>query len=155
MKADFKAIIQFEPGYINLSEKLRTELELKIDKLYNQNRFNEYVNIRQARVEEATGGDAFCAYLLNKAPREYILSGKLSQAIKTWFNMYDHDRLSVTDKFMTYYEKVTASEKLNHKQVASVLFCKFLLSELLGILVESRWENLVFQAMNYRQISNN
>lgn len=155
MKGDFKAIIQFEPVYIDLSEILRDELELKIDQVYNQNRFKQYVNIQQERVEEAIGGDSLCAYLLNKAPREYILSGKLSQAIKTWFNMYDHDRLSVTDKFMTYFQKDTPSEKMNHKQVVSVLFCKFLLSELLGILVESRWENLVFQAMNYRQISYN
>jgi len=152
MRADFKNIIQFEPGYVDLSEKLRDELELKIDKVYAQNRFNHYINNQSARFVDSAKADFLCSYLLGKAPKDFVLSGELLQGIKTWFNMYDADRLSVIDKFRKYYKNIIPAENINENRVVTIVFCKFLISELLGILAESRWQNLVYHETNYRQI---
>ena len=146
MKADFKHIALFESGYIDLSEKLREQLELKIDKLYVQNRFNHYVSNKVSRIENATKSDFLCAYLLSKAPKDYMLSRKLLQGIKTWLNMYYDDRLSVIDKFRTCCQNVVPPENAKEKQIVTIAFCKFLISELLGILAESRWQDLVHHA---------
>jgi hypothetical protein len=142
MKADLKANILFEPGYIDLSEQLREELELKIEKVYAQNRFNPYVNKRVYRVDNPTQGDLLCKYLLSKAPKDYVVSGKLLQGIKTWFNMYYDDRLSVINKFRTYYQNIMPVNS-NEKPVTNFVFCRFLISDLLVILAESRWTDLV------------
>jgi hypothetical protein len=142
MKAYPKLIIQFEAGYIDLSEQLRGELELKIDKLYEQNRFNPYVNKRVYRVDNPAQGDLLCKYLLSKAPKDYVVSGKLLQGIKTWFNMYYHDRLSVINKFKTYCQNFMPVNS-NEKPVVNIVFCRFLISDLLVILAESRWTDLV------------
>jgi hypothetical protein len=155
MKANLKPIILFEPGYIDLSEQLRNELELKIEKVYAENRFNHYVSNQVARIEDTAKNDLLCAHLLSAAPQDFVLSGKLLQGIKTWFNMYYDDRLSVIDKFRTYYQTVRPTENLKEKPMATIAFCRFLISELLGILAESRWQNLVHHATNYRQVSYN
>jgi hypothetical protein len=143
MKANFKPHIFFVTGYIDLSEQLRNELELKIDELYAQNRFIHYVSNQTARIENTTKSDFLCAYLLSKAPKDYVLSGKLLNGIKTWFSMYYDDRLSVIDKFRACYQSVIPSAQINDKRAATIAFCKFLISELLGLLAESRWHDLV------------
>jgi hypothetical protein len=152
MRADFKNIIQFEAGYVDLSEKLRDELELKIDKVYAQNRFNHYINNQSARFVDSAKADFLCSYLLGKAPKDFVLSGELLQGIKTWFNMYDADRLSVIDKFRACYQNIIPMENANENRVVPIVFCKFLISELLSILAESRWQNLLQHETNYRQI---
>ena len=146
MKANFKPHIFFETGYIDLSEQLRYELELKIDELYAQNRFIHYVSYHTARVGNTIKTDLLSAYLLSKTPKDYVLSGKLLNGIKTWFNMYYDDRLSVIDKFRTCYQSVLPSGQINDKRAATIAFCKFLISELLGILAENRWQDLVNNA---------
>ncbi|EHQ30389.1 hypothetical protein [Mucilaginibacter paludis] len=151
MKTDVKAIISFQPGYIDLSEKLRDELEVKIDQLYAQNRLDDYVD-NHTSVENATKGDWLCAYLLRNSPNSFMFSGELSKGIKTWFNMYYDDRLSVIDKFRTYYQNIVSLKKLDERQIISIVFCKFLINELLSLLAESRWQNLAHQASNHRQI---
>ncbi|WP_428327676.1 hypothetical protein [Mucilaginibacter sp.] len=145
MKANFKAPVLFESGYIDLSEKLRDELELKIDTLYKQNCFTLYVNNTDAR-ENIIKNDFLSAYLLSKVPKDYVLSGKLLQGIKTWFNMYYDDRLSVIDKFKICYQNTVSPKNINEKQVVTIAFCKFLINELLGTLVDSRWQHLVYPA---------
>jgi hypothetical protein len=152
MKAEIKAINFFEYGYFDLSEKLRDELQLKIDKLYTQNRFSHYVNHQAACFENAAKSDFLCAHLLSKAPKDYVLSGELLQGIKTWFNMYYDDRLSVIDKFRTYYQSAMPSNNINEKPMVTIAFCRFLISDLLGILAESRWQDLVRHADKYRQV---
>ncbi|RKR80379.1 hypothetical protein BDD43_0480 [Mucilaginibacter gracilis] len=155
MKADFKAIILCQPGYIDLSERLRGELETKIDELYAQNRFNDYVNKPTVLVENATKSDLLYAYLLRQAPRDFVLSGKLLEGIKTWFNMYYDDRHSVIDKFRTCYQNVMPPGEMIAKKVVSIVFCKFLINELLSTLAENRYRNLVHQATGYRQMLSN
>ena len=152
MKAELKAISFFEYGYFDLSEKLRHELELKIEELYTQNRFNHYVNNKIAGFENAAKSDFLCAYLLSKAPNDYMLSGELLQGIKTWFNMYYDDRLSVIDKFRTYCQNVMPPENVNQKPLVTIAFCRFLISELLVILAESRWQDLIRHADRYRKV---
>jgi len=142
MKADFKAIL-FERSYTNLSEKLRAELELKIVKVFLKSRFRHYVGQQAARFIDPDRNDFLCAYLLSNAPKDYVLSGQLLQGIRTWFNMYDHDRFSVIEKFRICYQNVLPLENINEKSEVPTVFCKFLISELLVILAESRWKNMV------------
>ena len=144
MKA--KAIVLFQPDYMVLSERLREELELKIVKLYTQNRFSRYSNKQVTRFGNATKRDFLCAYLLSEASENYVLSGKLLQGIKIWFNMYYDDRLSVINKFRTCYQNVISPENVNEKPVVTIAFCKFLVCELLDILAESRWQTLIHYA---------
>jgi hypothetical protein len=146
MKTNLKTIFLFDSGYIDLSEQLRDKLELKIDSVYAQNRFNHYVDLRVIRFGTTAKSDRICAYLLSKAPKEYVLSGKLLQGVKTWFNMYYDDRLSVIDKFRTYYQNALSREQIRSNQLATIAFCKFLVGELLCILAESRWQDLVHLA---------
>jgi len=146
MKADLNAIFLSDSGYIDLSEQLRDELALKIDKVYQLNRFKHYVNNQVVREKDTAKTDLLCAYLLSNAPRDYVLSGKILQGIKTWFNMYYNDRLSVINKFRTCYLNAIPPENIDEKLAATIAFCKFLIGELLGILAESRWQPLVHHA---------
>ncbi len=151
MKTDFKPIILFDPSYFDLSEKLRDELELTIDKVYSRNSFDHYGNNQAPHVENETKRNFIYAYLLDNAPKDYAFSGKLLQGIKTWRNMYDDDRLSVIDKFRTCYQNVTPSENIKEPPL-TIAFCKFLISELVYILAESRWQDLTQHADKYRQM---
>jgi hypothetical protein len=146
MKANFNPIVFLDPDYIDLSEKLRSELELKIERLYEQNRLGLYPGHKAARWGIAAKNDFLYAYLLSMAPQEYVPSGKFLQGIKTWFNMYDDDRLSVIDKFRTYYQNVAPLGNFTDRAAVTIAFCKFLISELLCILAESRWQGLVHHA---------
>ena len=146
MKAGLKDITSFECGYLEHSEQLRVELESKIDHLYTQNLLNHYFDTAVTGVERVAKGDFLCAYLLSQAPKDYMLSGKLLQGIKTWFNMYYNDRLSVINKFRTCYLNAIPPENINEKPAANIAFCKFLIGELLGMLAESRWQPLLHHA---------
>ena len=142
MKADLKAITIPEIAYINLSEQLREELELKIETLFKKNRFTNYANSHVLNYENAANADFLCAYLIGTAPGKYVLSGKLLQGIKIWFNIYYDDRLSVIDKFKSCYQKIKPNNVSTDNPGVSIVFCKFLINELLGILAEGRW-NLI------------
>lgn len=153
MKADLKAITVPEIDYINLSEQLREELELKIENLYKQNRFVKYANSHGIpNYQNAAKADFLCAYLMGRPPGNYVLSGKLLQGIKIWFNMYYDDRLSVIDKFRICYQRVKPHHESSHKRGASVVFCKFLINELLSILADSRWQILIEHANKVLEI---
>jgi hypothetical protein len=126
--------------YITLSEQLREELELEIDSLYAQNRILHYSIINLTRFNDETENDLLCAYILGKWRDNYIPTGKLLLGIKTWFNMYYDDRLSVISKFKTYYYSVIPYDKIITACNANIIFCKFLISELLEILTETKWQ---------------
>ncbi len=146
MKTDSTAITKPETDYINLSESLREELELKIETLHKQSRFIKYTSTRMLNYENDADGDLLCAYLIGELPRNYALSGKLLQGIKTWFSMYYDDRLSVMDKFRTGYRKAKPENEHDDWPGVSIVFCKFLMRELLTILADSRWEILISYA---------
>ena len=146
MKVHSKVIPLLESEYINLSEQLREELELKIENLYVQNHFKKYVYNQVLNFRNATKTDFSCACLIENVPRNYVLSGKLLQGIKTWLNMYHGDRLSVINKFRTCYHNVKPRDKSMEKYVLSIVFCRFLINELLGVLAKNRWQTLVNHA---------
>jgi len=125
--------------YITLSEQLREELELAIDSLYAQNRFRHYSIINLTRFNE-TENDLLCAYILGKWRDNYIPADKLQQGINTWFNMYYDDRLSVINKFRTCYYSVVPCDQIITANNLNIIFCKFLISELLEILTETKWQ---------------
>jgi hypothetical protein len=143
MKANLKAITVTKIAYINLSERLREELELKIETLYMQNRIAKYSSICTQNFQNTVNADMLCAYLISKSPRTYEFAGKLLQGINTWFNMYYDDRLSVIDKFRICYQKTKSYQALNDHTGSGIIFCKFLIDELLITLADSRWEALI------------
>jgi hypothetical protein len=143
MKANLKVITLTQIAYINLSERLREELELKIETLYMQNRMSNYRSICTQNFQNPVNADILCAYLISESPRTYEFPGKLTQGINTWFNMYYDDRLSVIDKFRICYQKTKPYQALNDKTGSDVVFCKFLIDELLTTLADSRWETLI------------
>ncbi|MCZ4223453.1 hypothetical protein [Pedobacter rhodius] len=142
MSANLKTTDVFEAEYINLSEQLREELELKIENLYAKNHFVKYTGTRNFNYKNTTKADFLCVYLIGKPIPGYVLSGKLLHGIKTWLNMYYNDRISVIHKFRIYYQIATPYLKPVEKPVLSIVFCKFLINELLIILSESRWKTL-------------
>lgn len=130
-------------SYINLSEQLRSELELKIDTLYLQNRFMYYADTDISLFKSEIKSDHLRAYIIGKPQDNYATSGKLLQGVKTWSNMYYDDRHSVISKFKIYYNRVISQKNLFTKNNISVVFCKFLINELLEILAESKWQPLI------------
>jgi hypothetical protein len=140
MKKNSRVMVLQNTSYIVLSEQLREELELKIDSLYAQNRFPHYSIINLTRFNDETENDLLCAYILGKWRDNYIPTGKLLQGIKIWFNMYYDDRLSVISKFRTCYCSVIPYNKIITACSVNIIFCKFLISELLEILTETKWQ---------------
>jgi hypothetical protein len=140
MKKNSRIMILQDTDYITLSEQLREELELKMDSLYAQNRFRHYSIINLARFNDETENDLLCAYILGKWRDNYIPTGKLLQGIKTWFNMYYDDRLSVISKFRTCYYGAITGDNIMTAGSVNIIFCKFLISELLETLTETRWQ---------------
>jgi hypothetical protein len=145
MKTDSTAINKLQIVYINLSEQLREELELKIENLYSQNRFAKYRVIDILNYQNAENADFLCSFLNNKKTSKYVLSVKLLKGIKTWYNMYYDDRLSVIEKFSICYQKSKPSDEPDDFPGMSIVFCKFLVNELLRTLADSRWETLINQ----------
>ncbi|GGI23699.1 hypothetical protein [Pedobacter mendelii] len=142
MSANLKTIDVFETEYINLSEQLREELESKIENLYAKTRFVKYTHVRNFSYKSTTKVDFLCGYLIGRPIPGYVLSSKIVKGIKTWLNMYYDDRISVIHKFRTYYQVATPYLKQGEKPVLGIVFCKFLINELLTILSESRWKSL-------------
>lgn len=128
------------PLYIALSEHLREELESKIDSVYAQNRFSYYAGTNLTRLNNDTEIDLLCTYILGEWRNNYTLTDKLLQGIKIWFNMYYDDRLSVINKFRTCYYSVIPDYKVTTAYCVNVVFCKFLIRELLEILAETKWQ---------------
>jgi hypothetical protein len=143
MKANLKAITVTQIAFISLSEQLREELELKIETLYMQNRIARYSSIRTQNFQNPVNSDMLCAYLISESSSNYVFPGKLLQGINTWFNMYYDDRLSVIDKFRICYQKTKPYHALNDQIGCCIIFCKFLIDELLITLADSRWEALI------------
>jgi hypothetical protein len=143
MKADLKAITLSQIAYINLSEQLREELELKIEALHTQDRIARYRSSRTRNFQNPVNSDMLCAYLISESSSNYVFPGKLLQGINTWFNMYYDDRLSVIDKFRICYQKAKPYHALNNQTGSGIAFCKFLIDELLTTLADSRWETLI------------
>jgi hypothetical protein len=146
MKAPFKTTTILEIEYISLSEQLREELELKIEDLYKRTHFAEYKAIHLLKYQKSTKPDFLSAYLISRSCGDYVLSGKLVQGIKIWFNMYYDDRLSVIDKFRGYYQKVNMPDAPDGIPGMNIVFCKFLINDLLSTLADTRWQTLVNHA---------
>lgn len=142
MRTNLKRIDVFEKEYVNLSEQLREELELKIENIYAKNHFIKYTHIRNLNYKSMAKADFLCVYLIGKPTPGFVISGKIVQGIKTWLNMYYDDRISVIRKFKTYYQIASPYLIKVEKPICSMIFCKFLINELLTILSQRRWQTL-------------
>jgi hypothetical protein len=69
------------------------------------------------------------------ASRDYIVSGKLLQGIRTWFSMCDKDRLSVIAKFRVCYHLSIPQDASITDEILNIAFCKFPINELLKTLI--------------------
>lgn len=125
--------------YSEISDQLREELEREIAKLYVKKSFDKYVCVQYYDVSRTK---LLCEYILGNTPRNIIISGQLLTGIKAWFNMDSEHRLSVIYKFRMYYVQSLIQSELKTGSSLNIVFCKFLINELLQILAESRWQPL-------------
>lgn len=143
MKKHVKTHLLLDSSYIECSECLRAELESKIDTLYSENSFAEYAARCAGFMETGQQTELLCAYLIGEESCFYLKSAKaLSQGIMTWFNMYYDDRLSILEKFRDCCNKSIVHGKLLTTDIIPIVFCKFLIKELLSILSAPQWQLL-------------
>lgn len=86
-------------NFIDLSEKLRSCLESKLDELSQKHRFRSYFNKSQGLLATHNNDEQLIQNIIGAKNDNKVFARSAIIAIKTWYGMYYNDRISVLEKF--------------------------------------------------------
>ena len=128
---------------VALSEKLREELEQRIDSLFARPEIIDQFLINCHKKDNANENDFLKYCIIGEVNDNGPAANRITTAVKTWFNMYHDDRLSVLYKFTALY-KITVNKLRNAQPDAMhIVFCRFFITELTTILTDTQWKPLI------------
>jgi hypothetical protein len=126
-------------NFIDLSEKLRSCLESKLDELFQNHRFRLYFNKSHSFFAAPENDQQLIQSIIGIKNDNKLFAYSTCMAVKTWYSMYYDDRISVLEKFYSYSKRLSYQSDLLSTVDISFVFSKVLFMELAGILNEIRW----------------
>ncbi|MBD1365403.1 hypothetical protein IDJ77_16435 [Mucilaginibacter sp. ZT4R22] len=124
---------------INLSKKLRCCLEFKLDELFQKNGFNSYLNNSYCSFDTPNSEKEFIKSIIGAKNDNKVFASSACTAVKTWYGMYNDDRIAVLRKFYSGWKRPTGERDLTLTIDIPFLFSQAFFMELATILNDARW----------------
>jgi len=147
MKTKNFLITEEGQNFIDLSEQLRGCLESKLDELFQKSKFGLYFK-RDVFSIVPDNDEELVVKITGIENDNKVFAHSAITAVKTWYSMYDDDRISVLEKFYSYSKELPYKINLPSMVELSIIFSKVFFMELAVLLNDIKWRPI---RLYYRQ----